>query len=187
MGRIIIFMGTPGAGKSSVISGISHNFKLINIGTEMLTIAVKEHGIKDRDDMRKLGAEKIKQIRNKVFDGIRTDKSNIILDTHASVRSGPRFVPGFTVDELQSLNQIETIVYVDASSKEIMARRGKDLTRRRDVEDETDLEEQREINLSLIGTYAAIIGIPIYIIKNNDGHLKQALEQANKIATDIFA
>lgn len=187
MGKIIIFVGTPGAGKSSVLKGVkSASYKLLNIGTEMFNVAKRDHGLADRDEMRKLSSDEIKRTRNKVFDAIRKETSNLILDTHASIRSGPRFVPGFTIDELQSLNEIMTIVYVDSSSKDIIARRSKDLMRRRDVEDETDLEEQREVNLSLIGTYSAIIGIPIYIIKNKEGKVAEAISQANEIVRSIF-
>lgn len=188
MGKIIIFVGTPGAGKSSVLKGVKGaQYKLLNIGTEMFNVAKRDYSVADRDDMRKLNSDDIKRIRNTVFDSIRKETANLILDTHASIRSGPRFVPGFTIAELQSLNEIMTIVYVDSSSHDIIARRSKDLMRRRDVEDETDLEEQREVNLSLIGTYAAIIGIPIYIIKNQEGKVAEAIAQANAIVTETFA
>lgn len=188
MGRIIIFVGTPGAGKSSILKGIKHDgFKLLNIGTEMFEVAKKEYDVSDRDDIRKLGAEAIKNIRNLVFDKIRKDPSDIIIDTHASIRRGTRFVPGFTIDEINSLNDVRTIVYVDSTSRDIIARRNKDLLRRRDVEDETDIEEQREVNLSLLSTASVIIGMPIYIIKNLQGKENEAIVQANAIVKEIFS
>lgn len=188
MGRIIIFVGTPGAGKSSILKGVTHNgYKLLNIGTEMFNVAKKDYAVQDRDDIRKLSADNIKKIRNTVFDNIRKEPSDIIIDTHASIRSGTRFVPGFTIDEINSLNDVRTIVYVDSTSHDIIARRGADLFRRRDVEDETDLEEQREVNLSLISTASVIIGMPIYIIKNQQGKEDEAIAQANAIVKEIFS
>ncbi|MDE1850325.1 MAG: AAA family ATPase [Candidatus Micrarchaeota archaeon] len=187
MGRIIIFLGTPGAGKSSILKGINQdNLRIINVGTEMFEIARKQYSVEDRDDVRHLAPEITDKISEIVFAQIVSQKEDVIIDTHASVRSGPRFYPGFTVEKLQKLKGLKTIVYVDASSRDILARRSKDLTRRRDVEDETDLEEQREVNLSFIGTYSVTMGLPIYIIKNNEGHLKQAIEQANKIVSETF-
>ncbi|MDE1855806.1 MAG: AAA family ATPase [Candidatus Micrarchaeota archaeon] len=186
MGRTIIFVGTPGAGKSTIIAGINHKFKLVNIGSEMLEIEKKDYGVKDRDDLRKLSAEITKKVRNQVFDKIRKEKQDIIIDTHASIRSGPRFVPGFTIEELQSLNELMTIVYIDAESKDILERRKEDFKRRRDVEDSMDLEEQREVNISMITTYAAIMGIPLYMIKNQQGKLERAIKQANDAVKEMF-
>ncbi len=41
--RIVFVCGSPGAGKSSVIEGISHNknYKVVNVGTIMIDIAMK--------------------------------------------------------------------------------------------------------------------------------------------------
>ena len=186
MAKVIIFVGTPGAGKSSILKGVHHRHKLVNIGTAMFEIAGKEYKVASRDDMRKLSPEIQYEIRKRVFSALAKEKDDVILDTHASVRSGPRFVPGFTLELLSTLNELRTIVYIDASSKDIMSRRSKDLTRRRDIEDEVDLEEQREINISLISTASATFGIPIHIIKNNEGSLKGAIRQANEIVVEMF-
>ncbi|MDE1761684.1 MAG: AAA family ATPase [Candidatus Micrarchaeota archaeon] len=185
MGRTIVFVGTPGAGKTSILNEVDHDHRLVNIGTEMFNIASKDHNVTNRDQLRKLDAKLQAQIRSKVFEEIRKAKEDIILDTHATIRNGPRFVFGFTMDELKSID-VRTLVYVDASSKDILKRREHDLSRHRDVEDATDIEEQREVNISLITAYAAVLGIPLYIIKNNSNQLKKAIEQANSIVKETF-
>jgi adenylate kinase len=51
---MIIVMGVPGAGKTSVLQGLKTDYQVVNYGNLMLEIEKKEFGVKDRDVMRKL-------------------------------------------------------------------------------------------------------------------------------------
>ncbi|MDE1825164.1 MAG: AAA family ATPase [Candidatus Micrarchaeota archaeon] len=191
MGKIILFVGTPGAGKSTILEGIGSG-KKVNIGTEMFEIARQRYKdkIANRDDMRRyLTPLQIKELRNDTFEKISrmTDKDDVIIDTHASIRNGNTFVPGFVLYEFDKLKgKIAAIIYIDASPQEILKRRRSDKSRSRDEESKSDVEEQKQINLSYTCAYSAYLGVPVYLMKNNDGKLKEAIKEAGSIVKEHF-
>ncbi len=63
---MIIAMGVPGAGKTTVLKGLKGDYKVVNYGDLMLEIEKKEYGIKDRDEMRLLPIEKQKHAQKLV-------------------------------------------------------------------------------------------------------------------------
>ena len=189
MGKVVLVVGTPGAGKSSVLSGVAKDYTVVNMGTEMFDRAAKEYHIKNRDELREYHSKHIEKevkLRKDVLRYVSGMDKNILFDTHMSVKLGSRFTPGFNMEDIKLLKGLVAIVYVDANADEIFRRRNEDLSRARGVEDEEDITNQREINLSLISTYAAILGIPVYIIKNNDGKLRESVAQMKHIAKEVF-
>ena len=191
MGKIILFVGTPGAGKSTILEGVEDCSKL-NIGTEMFELARRQYKgkIATRDDMRrKLSPLQIRQLRNETFEKISkmASKANVVIDTHASIRSGNTFVPGFTLSEFDKLKgKVCAIIYVDASPQEILKRRQSDRSRSRDEESELDVQEQKQINLSYTCAYSTYLGVPLYLVKNQDGKLKETLKQTSGIVREHF-
>ena len=79
---MIIVMGVPGAGKTTILKSLKTDYKIVNYGDLMLEIEKKEFGIKDRDEMRKLPIEKQRLAQKLVADHLAKMTGKVILDTH---------------------------------------------------------------------------------------------------------
>ena len=193
MNKIVIVTGTPGAGKTSIVNGAMMNgkelsYKTVSMGTEMNEIAVKNGYVKNRDEMRKLHPKVIEKLRAQALKKINKMKGNLIIDTHATVKSGNRYVPGFSSREINILEGLKAFIYVDSEATDIIIRRARDLNRKRDVDNIEELKQQRELNLSLITSYSIQndVPLPIFIIENKENKLDHAIAQAEEILADIF-
>jgi adenylate kinase len=187
MNKIAIVTGTPGAGKTSILLKAGAGYKVVSIGTQMSEIAKKAGLVNNRDEMRSMRVRQIEDLRLKACEGINMMKGNIIIDTHASIKNKERYVPGFSVEELDSLSGLKAFVYVDSKAHEIIIRRARDLTRHREIETVEELDQQREINISLISAYAAHKNVPIYMIRNPERNLESAINQMKYALKEIFA
>ncbi len=189
MPKKILMTGTPGAGKSTVLALYNKRNKsigIINLGTAMLKVAQEEKkGIKDRDRLRYMHDNDIIEIREKALSKIMKEGRNSIIDTHSSVKQGRRYVPGFSMKELGKM-EVDAIIYIDASSDEIIRRRMADSSRKREVEGPSEIDEQRSINLAIISTIALHLNIPMYILYNRDGTSKEVSEEVTAISKEIF-
>ena len=186
MNKVALLMGTPGAGKTTVMGKLKKGHKTVNVGTEMLNVAIAEGAADDRDKLRYLNPEKIMTLRLKAFKSINKMDGNIIVDTHATVKRGSRYVPGFSIKELQELKGLRAFIYVDATAEEIAGRRKRDTTRKREEESTDEIEQQRTVNLSFVSAFASFFGIPIYIIKNKENKLKDTLNELENVTDEIF-
>ncbi len=188
MTKLILLTGTPGAGKSTILNGISKpsgRFKLLNMGNEMLDIMKEKLGITDRDRIRAIDDKSTILIRNEVMQKIIDEKQDAIIDTHASVKNGRRYRPGFSIAELEKI-RISAIIYIDASSEEIFNRRKRDKTRVRENDTTAEIDEWRSVNISIISTFAVYLNIPIYIIYNKEGHSSEAINEVQAITQEFF-
>ncbi|MGC8567839.1 MAG: AAA family ATPase [Candidatus Micrarchaeia archaeon] len=187
MSGIIIVAGTQGAGKTSILSSLHERYKIVNMGTEILEKASTMFGIKNRDEIRYLEPEQIKKARELALKRLALVEDNMILDTHMfAVRGGTRFVAGFTIKELKILKRLKGFIYIDADPEEIIKRRENDKTRNRDPVTEEQIKNEKIFNLTLIGSYAAEFGIPVYIIKNENGKLEEAIKQIEEAIKEVF-
>jgi len=168
---MIIVMGVPGAGKTSVLNGTKSDYKIVNYGDLMLEIEKKEFGIKDRDDMRKLPIEKQKLAQKLVAEELARMPDKTILDTHCSISTPSGYYPGLPFRFLK-LWKVDAFVYVTADVKVIVARRQNDPTRARDVD---DIALHDEMNKAYLASYSAFMGSPAVIIFNNQGKLEEAV------------
>ncbi len=186
MNRVAVLMGTPGAGKTTVMGNLKKGHKTVNVGTEMLDVGVAEGAAEERDKLRYLSPEKITDLRLKAFKSINKMDGNIIVDTHATVKRGNRYVPGFSIKELQELKGLSAFIYIDATAGEIAGRRKRDATRKREDESIEEIDQQRTVNISFISAFASFFGIPIYIIKNKEDKLDNTLKELEAAAEEIF-
>jgi adenylate kinase len=172
---MIIVMGLPGAGKSTVLEAVEKKgWEIINYGTLMLEIAKKEYKIEDRDSIRKLDQEKQKKLQALVGKYLAAKKEkNIILDTHCSVNTPKGYLPGLPFEILKNL-KVERLILITAPIDQIIRRRTTDNTRIRDLQDEQSLLEHDQMNRYYLATYSVITGAPAAIIINYDGQLQQA-------------
>ncbi len=184
MTSLFLVFGTQGAGKTTVLKG-AKGAKVISIGTEMLNVYSRLTGTKDRDEVRKLGVLDVKhdaEIRNGILMKISRMKGTIALDTHASLKTGDGYYSGFSFADLDMLKSItKAIIYVDAPTKQIIARRKRDKSRRREADSADEIEMHRRMNLSFTTIYAMRLQAPIFIVQNDDGGLVAAQKRVVEI------
>ena len=136
MTKLILVTGTAGAGKTSILTRLSelngNSIRVLNMGTEMMDMTREKYNITDRDQLRRMDDKTVISIRNAIMQKIIESKEDTIIDTHASVKQGRRYRPGFSIDELQRI-RISAIIYIDTSSEEVLARSRIDPSRKRAV------------------------------------------------------
>ena len=183
---IILVLGSPGAGKTTFINSVNaetRNFEVVNIGT-LMAEEVKSQNI-PRDRLRYLPTEKIRELRKAAFSKIAKMKGTVIVDTHATVEKGNKFIFGLPINDLQYMGSIRGIIYVDASPDELIKRRSTDTVRKRENDDEEVLNLQRHLNLSVVTLYGSTYDIPVYILHNKEGGLEAAKADFKSFINDI--
>ena len=185
--NVILVLGSPGAGKTTLIDGVKERnkrLKIVNIGTLMLEEA-EASGIM-RDRLRYLPTARIQALRKKTFRRIGVMKGAVIVDTHTTVEKGNKFIFGLPITDLPLMGNISGIIYVDASTEELMKRRVADTRRKREADDEEVLNLQRHLNLAVVTMYGSTYDIPVYILHNEDGKLNKAKTDFEKFVEDII-
>ncbi len=151
----------------------------------MLDILKEKFNITDRDKIRTLDDKNTILVRNEIMNRIIASKEDAIIDTHASVKQGRRYRPGFSIDELEKI-RIGAIIYVDATSEEILERSLSDTGRQRAYSTLAEIDEWRSVNISIISTFAVYLNIPIYIIYNQHGKQDEATAEVLRIIREIM-
>ncbi len=171
---MIIVMGLPGAGKSTVLSAAKEtDCKIVNYGDLMFEIASKSVGIKTRDEIRKMDTKTQKKVQSEVGKALSKMDAKLILDTHCSISTPKGYLPGLPFSLLSQL-KVQFLVLVTAPAKEISERRSSDKTRIRDPESSESLSEHESINRSYLAAYSCLTGAPALIIHNRTGKLEEA-------------
>ncbi len=192
MGRYIIVTGSPGAGKTAITSGagpkdLPRKLELVNVGTLMLEEARKLKYTDDRDRIRYMDPKHMGRIRKLAFSKLAKMSGDVVVDTHDYVEENGRFVPGMPERLLLQLGKIEAFIYVDAPEVELLSRRRKDKTRKREIEDPELLGIQRMLNLSALSYYSSAFDIPIYVIENRTGFLNESIKKYASTVKEVLA
>ncbi len=174
---MMIVMGLPGAGKTTVLKGLDTDYQILNYGDLMLEIEKEKFGVKDRDDMRRLPIEKQKEAQGLVYEKLSKMEGKIILDTHCSVSTPKGFFPGVPLDYLRML-RVDALVLITADVEEVAKRRAEDPTRKRDVD---DVALHDRMNHAYLATYSAATGAPAVVIMNRQGKVDEAVAQLQKV------
>jgi adenylate kinase len=188
-GYMIIIMGLPGVGKSTLLSRIlekNQNLKIINYGDLVLSSASKKFNITDRDkinilplkDHLEIQKEAIRQISNEIKQA-ESEGKILILDTHAVLKKPSGYLPGLA-PEIFNL-PIHGFIFIDAPTNEILERREKDKKRRRPNIEKEEINALREISLSFISQYSAASGKPFFILINRKGKLERSAVELEEI------
>ena len=179
---MIIVMGLPGAGKSTVLQSLSQktDYKIINYGDLMLEIEKKEGWVKTRDEIRKLSIEKQKQAQKLVANKLSKEKGKLILDTHCSISTPNGYYPGLPFEFLKML-RVDNLIYVTAKPDEIVARRKGDATRIRDAQPLEAIIEHGNMDRYYLAAYSAFTGAPAIIIYNQQGKLENTVEKLSSM------
>jgi adenylate kinase len=185
-GRRVIITGVPGVGKTTVVNealkklmseGVE--YQSINFGTFMYEVAKNEGIVQDRDQMRTLDRAVQKRLQQLAAQAITKISGNVIIDTHASVKTPKGYLPGLPEWVLREIMP-DLIILVETDNDQILMRRLSDETRTRDKEGSRAIKEHQQFNRSIAAAYAMMTGCSIRIIDNADHLLDYAaLEMAD--------
>jgi adenylate kinase len=180
MGKKVIITGVPGVGKTTVVNEALKKLKeegieyqSINFGTFMFDVAVQENIVKDRDQMRTLDRTVQKKLQQRAGQAIAKVKGNVLIDTHASVKTPKGYMAGLPEWVLKEIMP-DVIVLVETDDDQILMRRMSDETRSRDKEGAKAIAEHQQFNRSIAAAYAMLTGCTIKIVTNADFLLDRA-------------
>lgn len=181
---MIIVMGLPGAGKTTVLKGAQEKnpeYKILNYGTLMFEIAKEKFNLENRDEIRKMNAEQQKEVQKMVGEKLAKERGKVILDTHCSILNPNKgfYLPGLPYNLLKNL-KVEMLVLVTGEIEELAERRRKDKSRTRAV-DPKEIEEHDLHNRMLLASYSVLTRAPAKIIMNRNGKLKESIEELSKV------
>lgn len=175
---MIILMGVPGVGKSSVLKAIEEkrpDYRIVNYGDLMLEIFKEKYNVQNRDAMRKASIAQQKEVQEAVAQKLAAMEGKTILDTHCSIQTPKGYLPGLPFELLKKL-KVERLVLLSADIDEIFNRRKNDSTRTREVKKE-DIIEHDQMNKAYLAAYSAFSGAPAMIVMNHDKKLSEAVEK----------
>ncbi len=182
-GKKVIITGVPGVGKTSVIDETIKKlgeegivYSNINFGSFMFEVAQEEDIAHDRDLMRTLGKDTQKRLQRLASQGIAKIDGNIIIDTHASVKTTSGFLAGLPLWVIQELIP-DIIVLVETDADQILKRRLSDNSRTRDIEGFRDIDAHQQFNRSVAAAYAMVCGCTVKYITNADFLLEKAVSE----------
>ena len=180
MGKRVIITGVPGVGKTTVVNGALKKleeegitYKILNFGTYMFEVAQKEGVVKNRDEMRKLEKDVQKHLQKLAAHTMAREEGNILIDTHASIKTPNGYLPGLPEWVLKELMP-DIIVLIETNEDQILLRRISDETRSRDLEGSYGIAEHQQFNRAIAAAYSMYAGCTVKYITNADFLLEKA-------------
>ena len=173
-GKKVIITGVPGVGKTTVVNealkllreeGIE--YQSINFGTFMFDVAKADGIVQDRDQMRSLDRTVQKRLQQHAAQAIARISGNVLIDTHASVKTPKGYLAGLPEWVLREIMP-DTIVLVETDDDQILIRRLSDETRTRDKEGSKAIAEHQQFNRAVAASYAMLTGCTVRIVINAD-------------------
>lgn len=178
--KLVVLTGIPGSGSTTLLNRALDevDYVHLNYGDIMTEIAIKEDIVQDRDALRKLPAETQKEIQAKAAKEIkeRSEKDNVIVDTHCTINTPAGFLPGLPIWVLNEL-QPDLFVLIEAHPDEIIYRRLNDETRSRDLQKVKEIQLHQEMNRATSMAYATLTGATVKILSNHDNHLDSSVKK----------
>jgi len=181
-GKKVIITGVPGVGKTTVVNealkkireeGVE--YKSINFGSFMFEVAMNDKIVQDRDQMRTLDRAVQKRLQQRAAQAIAQVPGNVLIDTHASVKTPKGYLAGLPDWVLREIMP-DSIVLVETDEDQILMRRLTDETRSRDKEGARSIAEHQQFNRSIAAAYAMLTGCTVKIVINADFLLERAAE-----------
>jgi adenylate kinase len=178
--KLVVIAGIPGSGSTTVLTKALEelDYVHVNYGDVMLEIAMRDKLVDNRDSLRKLSHDLQKEVQENAAQSIRekSEQSNIIVDTHCTIKTPSGFLPGLPKWVLDQLKP-DMFVLLEADGDEILKRRITDTTRTRDSENLKDINLHQEMNRAASMAYAVLTGATVKIIENHDNRLDEAVEE----------
>jgi len=182
---LCVIFGIPGVGKTTVLKEVIKlvDISRINFGDVMFEQAQKRGLASDRDDMRKLPKKVQTELQQNAAEWIHNEAEaggDIIVDTHASVRTPNGYLPGLPEPVRIALDP-DALVLIECDSKDILGRRDKDKSRQRDADLLEEIEEHQLIDRCYAAIYSDLTNCTLLIAKNEEGKAKEAGERIASI------
>lgn len=181
---LCVVLGIPGVGKTTVLEATARHVELrrLNFGDYMFAEASKAGLVKDRDEMRRLPRSKQIELQHKAAEKIHADSrtGNVIVDTHASIKTPRGYMPGLPEKTLRALGP-DALVLVECEAQAIWNRRNKDASRSRDPDTVEDIAEHQMMNRCFAAVYADLTNSTVLIVKNDDGKVDEAGKKIAKV------
>ena len=181
-GKKVIITGVPGVGKTTVVNEALKNlsekgveYQSINFGTFMFEVAKNDNIVKDRDQMRTLDRAVQKRLQQRAAQAIAKISGNVLIDTHASVKTPKGYLAGLPEWVLREIMP-DIIILVETDDDQILMRRLSDETRTRDKEGSRSIAEHQQFNRSIAAAYAVLTGCTIKIVNNPDHLLEHSVQ-----------
>ena len=179
-GNKVIITGVPGVGKTTVVNEALKKLKeegveyqMVNFGSVMFEVAKTDGIVQDRDQMRTLDRTVQKRLQQLAAQAIAQISGNVLVDTHASVKTPKGYLGGLPEWVLREIMP-DMIILVETDDDQILMRRLSDETRTRDKEGSRAIAEHQQFNRSIAAAYAMVTGCTIKIIMNPDHLLANA-------------
>jgi adenylate kinase len=181
--KLIILVGIPGVGKTSLLTNIVDRLKndkksvsVISFGTLMFDVA-KDNGVSNRDELRRLPIKRQQELQKIAAEKISTlNQDIVIVDTHAFISSPEGYYPGLP-DHVLKIIKPTHFVSVSAKPEEIYSRRLKDETRNRDKITLANVKKELDIQSGMISACAVLTGSPVKHVLNREGKIEEAAEK----------
>jgi adenylate kinase len=181
---IAVVFGIQGVGKSAVLGRLQEKTSVERIywGGVTTELAIKEGLIKNVDEIRKLNVPTQKRLQvaaaDIVLKQIDANKGkNIIVETHAALKTPQGFMPGFTQEILNKIKP-DVFIVLEAHPENIYQRRVNDPTRVRD-HDKSVVEI--DVNLRATRWFASVYSVlsdgTLYILENKQDDLDFAVDK----------
>jgi adenylate kinase len=187
VGKKVIITGVPGVGKTTVVNEALKTLKRdgveyqsINFGTFMFEVAKNDNIVQDRDQMRTLDRTVQKRLQQRAAQAIAQVSGNVLIDTHASVKTPKGYLAGLPEWVLREIMP-DIIVLVETDDDQILMRRLTDETRTRDKEGSRSIGEHQQFNRSIAAAYAMLTGCTIKIITNPDFLLERSSSELAEV------
>jgi len=181
---IVIVVGVPGVGKTSVINEakkyLKYEFKVVNTGDIIFELAKEKYNINNRDEIRKkLTFEQQKEIQEEEIKRIKEmeKEGDIILDTHLVIESYEGYIPGM-LREYAEILRPDGIVVIISDPDKIFVRRLKDIQiRGRDIENLKRIEIQQNLTIYFTTIFMFEYNTIVEVINNEEGLLEESAKK----------
>ncbi len=184
--KVIVVTGIPGVGKTTVLNEVANLIEkneketgFVTYSSIMVEIATKEGYIVSRDDLRHLSIKTQKTLQQKAakkIAEISKDKKIQVIDTHMIIRTDIGYWVGLPQNVLKIIKP-DLFVLIEAEPNEILSRRRKDNSRRRDEILQSEISEEIAYSRSVAATCATFTGSPIKSFKNPEGEQVKVAKQ----------
>ena len=171
-------VGIPGVGKTTLLTKIKEmlansnkHTSFVSFGTLMFDV-VRENGISDRDELRRLPLPKQHELQMIAAQKIAAQKDTVIVDTHAFINSPEGYYPGLPKHVLDIISP-SNFISISAKPEEIFSRRLHDTTRDRDQVTIDNIKKELDVQSGMISTCVILTGSPVKHILNSEGAIDQ--------------
>jgi adenylate kinase len=189
VGTKCIITGVPGVGKTTVITGALKKleeggvrYANISFGSFMFEMAVKKGLVQNRDEMRLLAKDEQRTLQQLAAGAIAKTEGNVIVDTHASVKTPRGYLPGLPEWVLEELKP-DLFVLIESDEDQILGRRLGDPSRVRDMDTYRALVSHQSFNRAIAAAYAMKTGCTVAIVTNANHLLDDAVDALAELLT----